>query len=346
MKSSPIRTSAAERPCESSPKKILVVRGGALGDFILTLPVLAALRGRFPTHSLEILGYARAASLAVAGGLADRVSALESSDLAGFFAHDGAWPARAAQYFAGFELILSYVYDPDKIFQSNVLRCVAAPFLAGPHRPDESSRQHATQALLRPLENLGLRRVDPRPRLNLPGPAEPSEDRFLAVHPGSGSARKNWPEPKWAELLQRLAEETRLHFLLIGGEADGSRCNRLAAALPCHRTRLAQNLPVVEAAQKMRSCAAFMGHDSGVTHLAAALDLPGLVLWGPSNEIVWHPMSDHLRLIRAGGGLDALPVQTVFREAQLMLRERDGAMESGGITAASAAFLRTTADLR
>jgi heptosyltransferase III len=321
MNGSPICKGAAERPCEWNPKKILVVRGGALGDFILTIPVLAALRARFPTHSLEILGYDRAASLAVAGGLADRVSALESPDLAGFFARDGAWPERSAQYFAGFELIVSYVYDPDGIFQSNVLRCVAAPFLAGPHRPDDSGRRHAAQVLLQPLEELGVGEVDPRPRLILPGPAEPSADKCLAVHPGSGSARKNWPEPKWAELLQRLAEETRWHFLLIAGEAEGSRCERLAAALPCHRVRLAQNLPVVELARKMRSCAAFMGHDSGVTHLAAAFDLPGLVLWGPSNEIVWRPLSDRLWLIQGGPELDALPVQTVFQEAQLILRE-------------------------
>src|SRR5580658_3110830 len=103
----------------ATPKKILLIRGGGLGDFILTLPVLSALRGRFPAHALEILGYERAASLAVAGGLAERVSALESPHLAGFFARDGAWPARAAEYFAGFELILSYVHDPEKIFQSN-----------------------------------------------------------------------------------------------------------------------------------------------------------------------------------------------------------------------------------
>jgi ADP-heptose:LPS heptosyltransferase len=297
-----------------TPGKILVIRGGALGDFILTLPVLAALRRRFPNHALEILGYERAASLAVAGGLAGRVSALESPHLAGFFARDGAWPARASEYFAGFELIVSYAHDPEGIFQSNVLLCVDARFLAGPHRPDESSQCHATQTLLRPLQNLGVSEADPRPRLVLPGPAEPRAEKWLAVHPGSGSARKNWPESKWSELLQRLAEETCWHCLLIGGEAEGSRCERLAALLPNHRVQVARNLPLVELAQRMRSCAAFVGHDSGITHLAAALDLPGLVLWGPSNETVWRPMSERMRLLRDERGLDALPVQTVFDE--------------------------------
>jgi heptosyltransferase-3 len=88
--------------------------------------------------------------------------------------------------------------------------------------------------------------------------------------------------------------------------------------LPPHRALLAQNLPPVELAHTMRSCAAFIGHDSGVTHLAAALDLPGLVLWGPSNETVWRPMNDRMRLLRDDRGLDALPVETVFLEAQAL----------------------------
>jgi heptosyltransferase-3 len=299
-------------------RRILLIRGGALGDFILTLPVLAALRRHFPAHALEILGYESVASLAVAAELADRVSALESPALAGFFVRDGSWPAKAADYFAGFELIISYVFDPEKIFQSNVVRCSSARFLAGPHRPDESAGLHAANVLLRLLEILGISESDPCPRLLLPGPARRSAEAWLAVHPGSGSAKKNWPEPKWAELLQQLAAKTRWHFLLIGGEAEGARCKRLAAVLPPRRARLAQNLPLVVLAQEMRSCAAFIGHDSGVTHLAAALDMPGLVLWGPSNEAIWRPLSGRMRLLRNDRGLDALPVETVLREALLL----------------------------
>lgn len=286
------------QPPFQSRKKILVIRGGAIGDFILTLPVLAALRKAFPARGLEILGYERIASLAVAGALADRVSALEAPALAGFFARDGEWPKSAAEYFAGFGLIISYVYDSENIFQSNVVRCTDAQFLACPHRPDESSQCHATEALLRPLERLGISGTDPHPRLTLPGPLAALPGKWLAAHPGSGSPRKNWPEAKWAELLSRLAAETNFNVLLIGGEAEGSRCERLAATLPSDRVHLAQNLPLVELASRLRSCTAFIGHDSGITHLAAALDLPGVVLWVSSNETIWHPMSDRMQIVR------------------------------------------------
>jgi ADP-heptose:LPS heptosyltransferase len=276
---------------------ILVMRGGGVGDFILTLPALAALRGRFPGDAVEILGCPPIAALAVAGGLARRVRAIESRALTGFFAREGTWTKEAAEYFAGFELIISYLHDPEGIFQSNVSRCTGARFMAGPHRPDEALKEHAAVTLLRPLEALGIRGFEARPRLELPGAPERLAGRWLALHPGSGSARKNWPEAKWATLLGLLAGGTDWNFLLIGGEAEGTRCRRLAARLPRARVDLAENLPLVELAQKMRSCAAYIGHDSGITHLAAALDLPGLVLWGPTDETTWRPASEKLRLI-------------------------------------------------
>jgi ADP-heptose:LPS heptosyltransferase len=300
--------------------KILVARGGALGDFILTLPVLAALRRRFPEHELHILGYPAIASLAVAGGLADGVTSLESPALAGFFARDAVLPAQMTKYFAGFELIVSYICDPEQIFQGHVSRCGAARFIAGPHRPDESLKLHAAEALLRPLEALGVRGADPRPRLVLPGAVQPPKRARLAIHPGSGGEQKNWPESKWAAFLPLLAEESQWDFLLIAGEAEGARAGRLASVLPSSRLDLAQNLPLVELAQRMRACRAYIGHDSGVTHLAAALDLPGLVLWGPSSEAVWRPLSGTLRLLRGPRGLKALPVETVRREAKAMAR--------------------------
>ena len=74
---------------------------------------------------------------------------------------------------------------------------------------------------------------------------------------------------------------------------------------------MAQNLPLVELADRLRRCQFFAGHDSGITHLAAAVGLPGLVLWGPSNEKVWRPRGEGMVLIEAGDGLSNLSASTV-----------------------------------
>jgi heptosyltransferase-2 len=301
--------------------RILVVRGGAIGDFVLTLPVFRALRNQFPDVHLEVLGYPHIAQLARIGGLVDQVRPIEARALAGFFAHAGVLDGGWEDYFGTFHLVVSYLYDPDGIFRQNVARCTQAQFIAGPHRPDESVDIHATEVFLKPLERLAIFQPDPVPRLgpmtNWRVPDEPTAQeprRCLAVHPGSGSKAKNWPEPKWTELLARLAACSPLDFLLIGGEAEGDRVSRLATVIPPERCCVAQNLPLCDLAGRLARCAFFVGHDSGISHLAAAVGLPGIILWGPTNEQIWAPRSDTMRLLHASArtGLDQLSVETVL----------------------------------
>ena len=303
---------------ESTTKgKILVIRGGAIGDFILTLPAIAALRRQFPDAQLEVLGYPHIAQLALAGGLVDRVQPIEARGLAGFFARGGELSEDLCDYFSEFNLIISYLYDPDEIFQTNVLRCAPGQFIASPHRPVEHEKIHAARVYLKPLERLAIFDADPVPRLALnPQPAIRNQ---IALHPGSGSERKNWPEAKWAELLARLVEATPFDLLLVGGEAEGDRLHRLAAALPSTRCRVVRSLPLAELARRLASCVAFVGHDSGITHLAAALGLPVLVLWADSMEEVWRPQGSRVTVVRAVTGIHTLAVQQVADELKPIL---------------------------
>ncbi len=298
--------------------KILVIRGGAIGDFILTLPVMAALRQQFPQAHLEVLGYAHIAQLAQSGGLADAVRSIEARAMAGFFARNGTLEAALQEYFANFAIIISYLYDPDGFFQANVAKCSKAQFIAGPHRPDDKAGVHATDVFLRALERLAIFDADTMPRLALH--TTRLHTAQLALHPGSGSARKNWPEAKWAELLRELLRTTDLNLLLVGGEAEEGRAERLAASLPPERGQLATNLPLSELAQRLANCAAFVGHDSGITHLAAAVGLPVVVLWGDTVEAVWRPKGEWVNILRAAEGLSELTVARVMEELRNVLK--------------------------
>jgi heptosyltransferase III len=312
----------------ASRGKILVIRGGAIGDFILTLPAIAALRKHFPDAYLEVLGYPHIAQLALAGGLVDRVESIGSRALAGFFARNGELAEELVDYFSEFDLIVSYLYDPDQIFRTNVGRCTRAQFIAGPHRPNERSTIHATQLYLKPLEHLAIFDADPVPRLRVgvdsASPSSPlfrnaeANERVLTLHPGSGGEHKNWPEAKWAELLQNLINETSFNLLLVGGEAEGERLQRLGAALPPARVRVAQSRPLAELAQMLQQCAGFIGHDSGISHLAAAVGLPGLILWGDTTEEIWRPPSERMILIRHPDGLADLPVSSVLDKIAIL----------------------------
>ena len=298
--------------------KILVIRGGAIGDFILTLPVLAALRQQFPQTHLEVLGYSHITRLAQAGGLADAVRSIEARAMAGFFARHGTLETALQEYFADFAIIISYLYDPDGFFQANVAKCSKAQFIAGPHRPDDNAGVHATEVFLQALERLAIFDADTVPRLSLN--SQRANTRQLALHPGSGSARKNWPEAKWAELLGELMRTTELDLLLVGGEAEEGRVERLAANLPAERGQLATNLTLPELAQRLAGCAAFVGHDSGITHLAAAVGLPVVVLWGDTVEAVWRPKGERVRVVRAAEGLNELKVASVLEQLRNLLK--------------------------
>ena len=306
---------------KSPGAKILVIRGGAIGDFVLTLPVLSALKRTFPQCHLEVLGYPHIAQLALIGSVADDVRSIEARPLAGFFAPHGRLDEAQAGYFAQFAVIVSYLFDLDGTFQANVARSSKAQFIAGPHRPDESQAIHATEVFLKPLERLAIFGADPVPRLELVSLTDVAmpPGRWLAVHPGSGSDKKNWPESKWLELLPSLLASEKLNLLLVGGEAEGERLERLSARIPANRFKVARDLPLATLAHWLKQCIGLIGHDSGISHLAAALGLPTLVLWGTGHESIWRPRGERVSILRHPNGLPHLTVGEVIAKLPVVL---------------------------
>jgi ADP-heptose:LPS heptosyltransferase len=301
---------------------ILVIRGGAIGDFILTLPVLTALKQQFPTVNLEVLGYPNVAQLATFGNLASKVRAIEGRDLASFFARGGELSTELISYFGKFDIIISYLYDPDEIFEENVGRCSGAQFIAGPHRPDEAKSIHATEVFLKPLERLAIFEADTVPKLEVPKAFDTSTTtgRWLALHPGSGSESKNWPEWKWVELIHHLVKSTHLNLMMVGGEAERGKLEKLAQPIPSTRLKLMQSVPLPELAKWLASASGFVGHDSGISHLAAAVGVPSVILWGDTAEAVWSPRSKQITILRDTHGLKGLSLEVVINQVEQLLK--------------------------
>lgn len=296
--------------------RILIIRGGAIGDFVLTLPVMSALCERFPKADLEVLGYPRIASLALSGGLVKAVHAIESPELAMFFSQNLVADIKWRKFFSGFSIIISYLYDPDKIFESNVKSCGVQQFIAAPYRPDETKLIHASKQFLQPLDILTIFDADPVSRLSIP--ADTSLESCLAIHPGSGSDSKNWMEENWRELVEYMLYNTSLQLLLIGGEAEGEKLQRLVDGLPVDRIEINQNIPLSCLAERLSRCCGYIGHDSGVTHIASALGLPTLVLWGPSCEVVWRPLGERVRILNRNNQLSKITINHVVDELKAL----------------------------
>lgn len=295
--------------------RILVIRGGAIGDFVVTLPVLSALRGQFPSASLELVAYPAVASLALESGLVDAIRPIEARPLAGFFARRGALDPEWSGYFAGIAVVFTYLFDPDELFRGNLARVTKAQLIQGPHRPVEPCTTHVTAQLLEPLQRLALFDADPTPRLTLSpesGTAVREGIPCVAVHPGSGGRHKVWPVENWKRLLQWVLARFPVRLMLVGGEADEAAIRELERDLPADRVELLFRQPLPLVARRLSGCVGFLGHDSGITHLAAACGRPGLVLWGPTDATVWRPQSERMTLVHAPDGrLESLGPGTV-----------------------------------
>jgi heptosyltransferase-2 len=253
------------------------------------------LRQSFPRAHLEILGQKRIAALAMRANYADAIRSIEDGALAGFFLRDGVLSPEFAEYFGNFDLVLSYLFDSDQVFATNLARANVRRLITG--SPKISDAEHAAQQLARPLEQIGLYLKDPV--ATLPAPPQIAAHE-IAIHPGSGSETKNWPPESFRELItQLLASDKQNKILLIGGEADANRMAKLKMILPNERIESVENLPLLELAQRLRSCRFFLGHDSGVSHLAAAVGTRCLLLFGPTDPKVWAPLGPNVRVLRS-----------------------------------------------
>jgi len=145
----------------------------------------------------------------------------------------------------------------------------------------------------------------------------------VAIHPSSGGETKNWPKEQWAELGRRLATEVPgAMLLLIEGEADADAADFLATAwkdVPHLRARL---LPLPILAALLREAELFLGHDSGVTHLAAAArkDLPIVALFSPTDPAVWAPPRPGVRVLRGDPTMRNISLEDAYKAARSVLR--------------------------
>lgn len=280
-------------------RKILVLRGGALGDFIVTLPALAALRQRWPAARLELAGNTTAATLALERGLLDAAHSQHESRWAALYS-SADLSAAFADWLATFDLVLSFwpglaghfPLHPCQQFLSASAQPATAPAAAHYLAPLR------TLGLYTDAHDVSLRRWQP-------------DSATIAIHPGSGSPTKNWPLARWRDLCLRLPSPP----LIITGEAES------ADLLVGLGTSLRQ--PRLSAlADRLSRCRLYIGHDTGVSHLAASCGVPCILLFGPTAPATWAPPAAHVRVIHRGPSLDLITPDDVLREIQSALMDR------------------------
>jgi len=305
-----------------SKPRILVLRGGAIGDFISTFPALRALRKRWPGCYIELVGYPHIAQLAQAGGLVDTIVSLDKAETARYFLPKPSISEGHADYIRSFDLIVTYLYDPDGYVKNCLLSSGAKQVVYGCPIVRQS---HAVDTLMKPLEELAIYQEGiETPRLELKvehikkgcGIVRKFGKKIIAVHPGSGSPAKNWPLAHFIKLCSLVSGQDRFKPVFLLGEAD--------TAIQAELTALKNPIPVisghslVDIAGILSQSSGYAGNDSGITHLAAALQIPVAAIYGTANRATWAPRGSNAKILSATSLQEIDPLH-VFNELQHLI---------------------------
>lgn len=295
------------------PARILVLRGGAIGDFIVTIPALQALRDRWPDGHIELIGYPHVASLAKHAGILNEVRSLNAARIARLFAENAVPDDDDQAYYASFDIVISFLHDPDAILAANLKRygvqvlITASPLVTSCHAVD-----HFNNA----LTSLAIYDPPTEPRLSIAVDRSAATGRmpvrWAAIHPGSGGAGKIWPVDRFIKIAERLRSTASIDTVFVTGDADTEYIPDLDRRLDAY-PRL-HNVDLTQLAGRLAEAAIFVGNDAGISHLAAAVGVPTLALFGPTDPALWAPRGPAVHTIRAdGGAMERLDVDTVWK---------------------------------
>ncbi|HEU5316464.1 MAG TPA: glycosyltransferase family 9 protein [Chloroflexota bacterium] len=299
-----------------------MVRPGALGDVVLTLPSLRALRARFPSAHVSLVAPAPQVEVAAWDGVVDATVDLDAPALAPLFGGAArVWPAELQRPDFAVLWLRDHAEMAGTLRRLGVQRsCGSAPLGA------IGRRAHMAQWLVDSLALLKVdRMVDRRRTIRLPMTAEAHDGRYIVLHPGSGSRRKNWPW--WAEAVAGLPE---LKVVITAGPADAEAVSALLARWPRGRALpLVRETPTLaDLASELAGAALFLGNDSGVSHLAAALGVRSVVVFGPTDPAIWQPVGPAVTVLGGVTVLDGVfAAEPVWPAVEDVVRAAKGYVE-------------------
>ncbi len=291
---------------ESMPRTIFVVHPGALGDVLLALPAIRALRTSFPTHQLGLVAGAEVSSLLRACGEVARAFSLEAGALTGLLAGLPWVGPTVREWLGRCDLAVCWLADPEGRLSSTLQGLGVGRVLVRSLASSESEGMHQEDRFLETARDVApVERVEER--LHLPdvviakGRARlAAVELFMhhplaAIHPSSGSRHKCVAPAVLAAVVTHF-QANDIVPVLVGGPADDRVVADVADAC-ASRPVVLHHEDLLTMAGVLAHADLFVGHDSGLTHLAAALHLPMVALFGPTDRRRWAPLGSHVTVL-------------------------------------------------
>jgi heptosyltransferase-3 len=278
--------------------RALIIFPGALGDLICAGPTIRVVRSE--SRQLDLIARPELLRLAEATLGVDGGFSIDRREIAALFADSAPVDSHTDEMFEPYDRIISYFAADHPLYRRN-LAAAAKSAIISFHKFRPDSPGHIADAYLADY----LQCNDPAViaqsrefRLTVPEVDEICAreffarrgidwDRLILVFPGSGSPQKNWPARKFAALAASLSD-AGMEIVFVIGPAE----NGIKTTLVSSKATIIEGLELPTIAACARLSRMFIGNDSGVSHLAAAAGLPGIVIFGPTDPTRWSPIGD------------------------------------------------------
>ena len=301
--------------------RVLVIFPGALGDLMCLMPAVGAITRRHPGASIELMARFELARLVAGRSVVARAHSIDAREVGELFADDTSLNPGARRFFGEFDRIYSFLASDDARFRARLAAATDGDVSFHPFRPDGDG--HVSAGYLRAIGEDASpmnARLEPTPEdlaaaSRVLAESKCDDSNLIVIFPGSGSPAKNWPADKFAALASMLMHRASVAVILGPAEASIEPIFRQAGVTILKDL----DLPTVAAIAQIAS--AFVGNDSGVSHLAAAVGASGVVLFGPTDPARWRPLGSGTINILRREPLDSIDVREVA-DALLKFVER------------------------
>jgi ADP-heptose:LPS heptosyltransferase len=290
---------------------LCIFHPGAVGDGLLALKAVRVLKKRFSDHFIVWFGHKELGEILVA---CREVHHAYSFDDIHSLTSGNSGLIKKGNYsdlFDHCELAVGWMDDSDGRWKAYLYSAgIEATIVRSPHDPTLHA-YHMNDRYLETLEPWLIGKNAHaqfekalQKEVSLTFPNAKNGDMFdslqgplIILHPGSGSPHKCVPSGLLANLARGLMADPLRRLCLVGGPADIDALCRLKAELTCIEFTVLQDMDLLSISRFLKHAHLFIGHDSGLSHLAACLGIPSLLFFGPTNPSQWAPQGEHVAVM-------------------------------------------------
>ena len=302
----------------------VILQPGAIGDCILTLPLAELMKETVCPGGVDIIGHTEYLGMLPGRSCVDAVKSLDSMSLHRLFAGEGDFEIADADplimAFAGYSWIASFLGEPDSPFEKNLIFTVncshSAEVITLAMKPQDGHNIHISnfyrkqfveQSQLLSQEHnsaVGMPLIRPTQADIYRGKEILAENgimptkKAVVIHPGSGGAHKCWRLDNFLSVARILAKEG-VEVVFLFGPAEVERFDASAINEIRMLGSLLTDLPLSDVLAVLSCSRGYLGNDSGITHLAAAVGIRTVVVFGPTDPVVYAPIGPAVTILRS-----------------------------------------------